>query len=326
MSPSEAARPENATLGLVVHPSKPVVESVQRLTAWTGAHGNILIARDKDRERVGPGVATVPDEQFVASVDAVVSLGGDGTMLRAMRLVAQRPVPVLGVNYGNVGFLVELDPADLDSALPRLVNGDFHIESHLGLRMTIDAADGSPRPPQVAFNDVVLTRRGIHGAASVDLGVNDEQYGYYRCDALVVTTPTGSTAYNYSAGGPVVSPSAPAVVITAVAPMAGINRSVVLGPKDEIILRVTADSEPIAVDLDGVPTGSVRANGRVILRSVRDAAQVVRLDSVRYGRRRRVRRGLLDLPLRPDQLAELVPAELRRRTVRSLGSTPTPPG
>jgi NAD+ kinase len=222
-------------------------------------------------------------------------------------------VPVLGVNYGNLGFLLEIGPADLDWALPRLVDGDFRVEPHLGLRVEGCNGTTGANEPLVAFNDVVLTGRRARGPVTLDLRVEEEQYGYYRCDALIVATPTGSTAYNYSAGGPVISPSAPAVVITPVAPMAGINRAVVLGPDDDIGLHVDAGGLHVDVDIDGVTVDGLQPDQDVILHPAAEAAQVVRLDAGRYGRRSRVRRGLLNLPVRPDQLRELIPAHLRPR-------------
>jgi NAD+ kinase len=313
MTVSAPTPPRPFTVGVVVHPTKPIADSVERLTRWVRAQGGVIVARDKDRDRVGGTIPTVSDEEFVADVDAVVSLGGDGTMLGAMRLVAAKPVPVLGVNYGNLGFLLEIGPADLDWALPRIVNGDFRVEPHLGLR--VEGCNGSTptNEPVVAFNDVVLTRRRAHGPVSLDLRVNEEQYGYYRCDALIVATPTGSTAYNYSAGGPVISPSAPAIVITPVAPMAGISRAVVLGPDDDVALHVDAKGLRVDVDIDGVTVGGLQPDQHVILHAAAEAAQVVRLDAGRYGQRSRVRRGLLNLPVRPDQLRELIPAHLRER-------------
>ena len=142
----------------------------------------------------------------------------------------------------------------------------------------------------------------------VDLSVSGNRYGYYRADAVVVATSTGSTAYSYAAGGPVVSPSAPVVVMTPVAPMAGISRPLVLGDTEPIGLAVT-DTATVEIDGISVPGGCCDTELHVELQ--RDAGQVVRLDAARYGARSRVALSLLDLPLRPDQLLELVPPQMR---------------
>jgi NAD+ kinase len=301
------------TVGLVLHPTKPVGESIATITAWARAHDSHLLAREQDRLRVPPDVEVVPDREFIERVDGVVALGGDGTMLGAMRLVIDRPVPVLGVNHGNLGFLVEVYPQTLEPALESLAAGDFTIETHGCVAAHVE---GVELTTEFGFNDVVLSRLGRTGAVSVDLTVNDIQYGYYRCDALVVSTPNGSTAYNYAAGGPVLSPSAAATVITPVAPMAGIGRAVVLGADDHVKLTVADDSAPVAVDVDGTAAGELKS-GDVLSAVLRvDAAQVVRLSAGMHARRSRVKLSLLDLPLRRDQLLELIPESLRQGMAR----------
>ena len=116
-----------ATVGLVPHPTKPVHDSLDLIRAWSAKHGVTLVALESDARRVGDGVELVDEKVFVASVDALVALGGDGTMLGAMRLVASRPVPVLGVNYGNLGFLVEVEPNELPAALEKLTGQEFSL-------------------------------------------------------------------------------------------------------------------------------------------------------------------------------------------------------
>ena len=297
------------TVGLVLHPSKQVGESVAIIQRWARRGGGQVLVREQDRDRVPPGVDVVSDDEFHRRVQGVVALGGDGTMLGAMRLVVDRPVPVLGVNHGNLGFLVEVTPSRLEEALAQLARGDFTVEQHGCL---VAEAAGAELATGYGFNDVVLARLGRAGALSVDLAVNDLRYGYYRCDAVVLSTPNGSTAYNYAAGGPVLSPSAACTVITPVAPMAGISRAVVLGAGDQVSLTVAPDSAPVAVDVDGTAAGELGPGDVLTARLRVDAAEVVRLDAGAHAGRSRVKLSLLDLPLRRDQLLELIPAELRQ--------------
>jgi len=300
--------PGVATIGLVLHPTTAVDRSIGTITEWSRGHGGAVLVREADAGRVPDGVEAVPDPQFLARVDGVVALGGDGTMLGAMRLLIDRPVPVLGVNHGNLGFLVEVTPAGLETALARMTAGDFTVEQHGCL--VADAGDVGLHT-RYGFNDVVLARLGRSGAVSVDLAVNGVRYGYYKGDAVVLSTPNGSTAYNYAAGGPVLSPSAACVAVTPVAPMAGIDRSVVLGAGDQVSLTVAADGAPVAVDVDGTPAGDLQPSDVLTVRFREDAAQVVRLSADEHASRSRVKLSLLDLPLRRDQLLELIPAELR---------------
>jgi NAD+ kinase len=301
------------TFGLVLHPAKAVDESIAASTAWATQHDSVVLAREQDRLRVPAEVRIVSDEELVARVGGILALGGDGTMLGAMRLVIDRPVPVLGVNHGNLGFLVEVRPPDLAAALARLSTGDFTVESHGCL--VADAVDVELQT-RFGFNDVVLARLGRTGAVSVDLMVNDLRYGYYKCDAVVVSTANGSTAYNYAAGGPVLSPSVAATVITPVAPMAGISRAVVLGAGDRVQLAVAEDSAPVAVDVDGTASGELKS-GDVLTTTLRvDAGLVVRLSAGTHASLSRVKLSLLDLPLRRDQLLELIPESLRQNMAR----------
>lgn len=312
-----------SAVGLVIHPTMAVDRSVDTIVAATRSRGVRVLARESDRDRVPAGVDIVPEAKFLSDVDGVIALGGDGTMLGAMRLVIERPVPVLGVNHGNLGFLVEVTPAELPSALARLAGGDFTIEPYACLTVDAGAVELGTR---FGFNDVVLGRPGRAGAVSVDLSVNEQQYGYYRGDAVVVSTPTGSTAYNYAAGGPILSPSSDALVITPVAPLSGISRSVVLGAEDQLSLTVATDSAPIAVDVDGTPAAELRHGDRLTAAMRRKAADVVRLSAADYASRSRVKLSLLDLPLRRDQLVELVPPELRRNAEAAIGRPDTADG
>jgi NAD+ kinase len=293
-------------VGLVLHPTKLVDKSVDTVLAFARAGSVRVLARDTDRDRVPDGVELLPEERFAAEANAIIALGGDGTMLGALRMTVGRPVPVLGVNHGHLGFLVEVTPAELPGALAKVAAGEFTIEQHSCLEL-------GQLPIRYGFNDLVLGRASRSGTVSVDLTVNGLRYGYYRGDAVIVSTPTGSTAYNYAAGGPVLSPSSRAVVITPVAPMAGISRPVVLGASDRVTLTVAAESSPIAVDVDGIAAGELDRGDRLTATMRSDAAQVVRLSAGDHASRSRIKLSLLDLPLRRDQLLELIPPELRRK-------------
>ena len=294
------------TVGLVLHPTRTDQAALAVLAGQTDPDVR-LIGLERDADRLPDGVAAVPERQFADRVTAVVSLGGDGTMLGAMRLVAARPVPVLGVNTGHLGFLVETQPQDLSAALEQLQRGDFVVEEHYGLRIE------HPGGQSMAFNDAVLTRAGS-SSVSVDLVIAGRQYGYYRCDAVVVATPHGSTAYNYAAGGPVVSPAAPVLVVTPVAPMAGIARAVVLDGGEPLQLSCAADGPSARLEIDGTDGGRFGDGDVLRVQLAPGAGQVVRLDPAGHAARNRIKLSLQDLPLRRDQLLELVPPELR--TVR----------
>jgi NAD+ kinase len=294
-----------ARIGLVLHPGRDCSPAVGQIAAWTSSHAVDLIASAEDVARLGvAGLTPVTVEELAGTSDGIIALGGDGTLLGAMRLVSDRPVPVLGVNFGNLGFLAEVEEADLESALAAMAEGRSTVEVR-GCLVVRHAGGES-----LAFNDAVLVRAPGEGMVEATLSVADRRYGHYRCDSLILATPLGSTAYNYAAGGPVVSPGIEGIVVTPSAPLSGIHRSVLLGPGEPLRLELTAGRP--AVELDGVLTG--RLEQAEVLEVVwrPDAGQLVRIDGSRAADRRRVKLSLLDLPLMPQELNELLPERLRR--------------
>ncbi|MER7459781.1 NAD(+)/NADH kinase [Micromonospora sp. NPDC126480] len=303
-------------LGLVLHPTRDVSEVVDIIADWVARYRMTLVVRAEDRHRVPATVEAVPADQVASSCNALISIGGDGTMLGALRSAVHDPKPVLGVHLGRLGFLVEVEPPELPAALERLANRDFTVERHSCLACDVCGDD------LVAFNDIALVRQPGAGFVTATLAVDGQRYGYYRCDALVVSTPTGSTAYSYAAGGPLVSPASDAVVVTPSAPMAGISRSVILSPDERIRLELTAGSAPVAVEVDGLVIRDAATEGAVEVSYRRDAGLVVRLDPRRYQERNQLKLSLLDLPLLPEQLRELLPESLREQLNRRELSPP----
>ncbi|WCN83502.1 NAD(+)/NADH kinase [Micromonospora sp. LH3U1] len=297
-------------LGLVLHPTRDVSPVVGTIMAWAARHRVALAVRDQDRHRVPDSVQAVPEDELADQSGMLVTIGGDGTMLGALRLAIRDPKPVLGVHLGKLGFLVEVEPPELPAALDRLLTGDYTVEAHSCLACTVCGDD------VVAFNDIALVRHPGQGFVSANLAVDGQQYGYYRCDALVVCTPTGSTAYSYAAGGPLISPATRAVVVTPSAPMAGISRSVVLSPEETVQLELRPGSGPVAVEVDGRVIRDESTSGVVDIHYRPDAGLVVRLDPRRHQERNQLKLRLLDLPLLPEQLRELLPESLRRQLGR----------
>jgi NAD+ kinase len=294
-------------IGLVLHPGRDCSGAVGQVAAWTSAHGVELVAAADDVARLGvSGVTGVSVDELARTTNGLIALGGDGTLLGAMRLVSSRPVPVLGVNFGRLGFLTEVEGAELDAALMALAEGRSTTEE----RSCLVVRHGETE--SLAFNDVVLARVPGEGMVEANLTVGGRRYGHYRCDSLIVATPMGSTAYAYAAGGPVVSPGVAGILVTPSAPLSGISRSVLLGPAEPLRLELTAGRP--AFELDGVLTGRVHP-GEVLDVVLRPAAGLlVRIDGSAADARSRVKLSLLDLPLLPQELLELVPEGLRPRT------------
>ena len=293
-------------IGLVLHPRRDCSPAVGQLLAWTSSHGVELVASTEDVARLGaPGLVAVPVEELAGSCDGLVALGGDGTLLGAMRLVGHRPVPVLGVNFGHLGFLAEVEGPEFDRALTSMTDGRSTVE----MRGCLVVRHGGLE--SLAFNDAVVARVPGEGIVDATLSVADRRYGHYRCDALILATPMGSTAYSYAAGGPVVSPASEGILVTPSAPLNGIARSLLLGPNEPLRLELTGGRP--AFELDGVLTGRLDP-GEVLEVAWRpDAGRLVRIEGSQADVRSRVKLSLLDLPLLPKELRELVPEHLRGR-------------
>ena len=291
----------NGRLGLVLHPQSDPAPVAEKLASWARSHGKQVIADARDAARLPDGVEPVSADELAREVDALISLGGDGTMLGALRLVAERPVPVLGVNLGHLGFLVEIEPHELDAALDRLESGDYTIEEHSALVLT-DGDDES-----VAFNDIALGSVPGEGAVHASLSVMGRASGRYRCDALVIATPIGSTAYSYAAGGPLVSAMLDAVIISPVAPISGISRPAVVSAAEPIVLALVPGSGQPALQVDGTIVRRIQQGETLEVRLRPRAGLVMRVDPERYQRRSEIKLSLLDLPFLPEEMRDALP-------------------
>jgi NAD+ kinase len=222
-------------------------------------------------------------------------------MLGALRLAAQRPVPVLGVNLGNRGFLVEVEPEELDAALDRIEMGAFTIEEHNAAVISGGLGEA------IAFNDIALARVPGDSPVHAALTVAGRPSGRYLCDALIFATPIGSTAYSYAAGGPVVSPALDALVVSVAAPISGIARPGVFSAAEPVQLRLLGDCGRPALEVDGNVERHAVPGETLDVRLRERAGLVVRLDPDRFQRRSQVKLSLMDLPFLPEEMRDLVP-------------------
>ncbi len=205
-------------------------------------------------------------------LDALVALGGDGTMLRAARAAAERDVPVLGVNLGNLGFLSEVEPEGLKKALERLMTGDYREEKRSMLAVTA----GDAR--HLALNDAVLSRGGYARLIRVRALVDGSWAGDYRADGLLVSTPTGSTGYSLSAGGPIIAPGVDCMLITPICPHSLQHRPQVI-PGDAVVRLELSPDEPVEASLqvDGQAYAALHAGDAVEIRRAAECVRLIRL-------------------------------------------------
>jgi NAD+ kinase len=275
-------------VGLVLHPERDCRGPVGAILEWADRRQIEVLGIESEVGRLACTAAGVSPEELARLSDLIVSLGGDGTMLRAMRLADRQRSPVLGVNLGKLGFLAEVDVPDLAMALSAIDSHQFTTEP----RLAVDAIIGD----QVitAFNDIALVRFPGQKTAAIEVRAAGSGFVRYAADAIVVATPTGSTAYSFSAGGPIVSPSVEALLVTPVAPHSAYNRGLVLSVDDSLALDVLPGSGPLAVEADGNVAASVKPGDRIELRPRPGAAHVVRLGHTTFYERARRKLGLTD--------------------------------
>ena len=226
---------------------RPIVDLLSRLAAEAPRLGVTLIYEPQLAEMVqGVEPTTLHD----AELDVILSLGGDGTLLRAARIGCQRGIPILGLNLGTLGFLAAAGPEQAEDALGRLVRRQYTVEKRLALSARI----GDDGPQALAVNDVVIHKGGVARVIRLSVAVDGEQVGTYSADGIIVASPTGSTAYSLSAGGPIVTPNVDCFVITPISPHTLAVRPLVVPATATVAIRVldpVPDPDELLVSIDG---------------------------------------------------------------------------
>lgn len=217
--------------------------------------------------------ASIPME-----VEGVLVLGGDGTLLQAARDVINRQLPLLGINLGNLGYLAEIDADKIDEALEKLVHGQFATEHRMMLTGVIQK---DVKTEDFALNDIVITRIGAMRVIYYDIYVNGQFLRSYSADGIIVSTPTGSTGYNLSAGGPIVEPKAQLILLTPVCPHTINTRSIILSAEDEIEIVINKGREgsiqEVQVSFDGSHNSILKTDDRIIITKSRQDTQIMKI-------------------------------------------------
>ena len=230
-----------ALIAFYTHPDRPEAASLAELTAgWLADRGHRSIAAlDAD------------GSVSIDGADLVVSLGGDGTLLRAVVAALDTGIPVLGVNIGRLGYLTLVEPKDLESALAAFLDGTHQVEERMTLEVNVTGPDGRPLARRMALNEATVEKTVPGHTVRVATLIDDRPFVTYATDGLLVSTPTGSTAYNLSARGPVLSPRLRAIVVTPVSPHMLFDRPLVLDPTERLRLEVLEPRAAVLV-VDGV--------------------------------------------------------------------------
>ncbi len=253
-------------IGFVVHPGRPAaVQAASTLVAWLERRGVDARTLDGVQDEL-----QARDRSFADGLDLIVSVGGDGTFLRAARIASGSGVPVLGVKAGRMGFLTEVEPGDAPAVLERILDGVAHIEERLAV-----IAECPSLEPQWALNEVIVEKSARHRLIRLAVFVDDAYVTTFSADGVISATPTGSTAYSFSVGGPIVSPSVPCLVVTPVAAHMVFDRSLVLGADQRIRLEVVGE-EPGLLSADGRASLELPVGTRVEIHRADAPARLVR--------------------------------------------------
>ena len=222
-------------------------------------------------------LSSIPED-----TDCVIVLGGDGTMLQAARSAAYRDIPIIGVNLGTVGYLAEIEPAGVDEALSRLLSGDYYTEERMMLYGTVgDKNDYS-------LNDIVITRKSEMQMQTInyDVYVNDMLLSGYHADGIIISTPTGSTGYSMSAGGPIVEPSADLILVTPICPHTINSRSMVLpdNMKIEVVIKEGRDgaNQDLIAYFDGSGKIDMKTGDRICITRSNKKTRIIKLNKVSF--------------------------------------------
>ena len=281
-----------AVVGLIVHLGRSEAAAHARdLAAWLAAEGHGVRVPPDDAVVSGLEAHRVDVDAFAGGLDLVVTLGGDGSILRAVELLGRVTVPILGVDHGQLGYLTEVEPGAAQHAVDRVLRGEFDVDE----RMLIDVAirSGDEVQEHLALNEVVVERSAEVNTIRLAVDLDGEFFTTYAADGLIVATPTGSTAYAFSARGPIVDPSHSALLLTPVSPHMLFDRSLVLAPTTRCTLTVDGH-RPAAVSVDGRRVAVVGDGDTIECTAAPHTARLISLGPRRFHRVLKAKFGLND--------------------------------
>lgn len=220
------------------------------ITKWLNDHGMMPYMTGEGAKRLEGQVIATSEDTFYDLCDVLIVIGGDGTILGEAERASKKALPIIGVNLGRLGFLADIEPGEIDLALEKLILGDYKIEKRMMLQATVIAPDGT-KSVYHGLNDINVTRGSFARIVEFEIRVNDELSDIYRADGVIVASPTGSTAYNLSAGGPIVVPHANTYVVTPICPHTIYSKSIMLCAEDKVRIKTLEETNDMALSIDG---------------------------------------------------------------------------
>jgi len=283
------------TVALLVHHERPEAAVVARtLRDALLEQGHRVRLPDEDAAVIGVPPSTLAEGAIgEGGLDLAVAVGGDGTILRTVAMVAASGAPVLGVNVGQLGYLTEVEPADALAAVQKVLAGDHGTEDRMLVSVRVDAHSSLGAIPDIALNEAVLEKTPMGHTVRIGVYIDGDFFTTYAADGLIVASPTGSTAYSFSARGPILDPDLRAMVLTPVSPHMLFDRSLVLAPDLEIRLEVLGH-RPATLSIDGRNIGVLHEGDAVICTASPTTARLVTFGPRDFHRILKTKFGLSD--------------------------------
>ncbi len=244
------------------------------LCGWLRGEGLVALANPETAARIG--ATPVSENELMASADLMVVLGGDGTLLGVARHICRRSIPILGINLGGLGFLTEATTDEAMATLARVIEGDYEVDRRIMLEAEIEHGGAAGRTDFIALNDVVIVKRPVGRMLTLEVAADHMPFCTYRADGLIVATPTGSTAYALSAGGPIVFPNLGVIVLAPICPHTLSNRPVVLPDSFELEVRVNVDDQGAILTCDGQESAPLTSSDVIRVRRGKYAVALIR--------------------------------------------------
>jgi NAD+ kinase len=266
-------------VGLFLHGDRAEAEAMGRwLASSLASRGIAVCALAPDAARLGEPVTVVDEAGFGSDLDLVFVLGGDGTLLRAAAMVVPTGAPLLGVNLGRLGFLAEIERGELEAALDRIINEGFDVEERMTLEGEVEQG-GEVVERFIAINDIIASKTIPGRLIKLGLAIGGEMFTTVAADGLIVATPTGSTAYSFSAHGPIVSPQLDCLIVTPVAPHTLFDRSMVVSRNEAVTITVLPDPDAVSLSIDGRKAVELTTGALVRVRAASRRLRLAKVDS-----------------------------------------------
>ena len=261
------------------------LELTNQIAEYLRGHGGVCVVQVQNPEKSEWAYHFMDVSQLPEDVDCIIVLGGDGTLLRAARDVVDRQIPLCGINLGNMGYLAEIDVHSIYPALDCLLKEEYGVEKRMMLTGSFTRGE-QVLEQNIALNDVVISRKGATRVAHFNIYVNDEFLNAYEADGVIISTPTGSTGYSLSAGGPIVSPSASMLLVTPLAAHTLNSRSIVFSDQDKITIEIGkrkgGEEEQAIASFDGASLIDLVTGDKIVITKSKKDTRIVKISNISF--------------------------------------------